>query len=54
MCPLIGVHPNGITLNQGDPLLNGDVIGIGIILSVISFSILLFITGKLFKKKEFR
>lgn len=54
MCPLIGVHPNGIALNQGDPLLNGDVIGIGIILSMISFSILLFITGKLFEKKEFR
>lgn len=54
MCPLIGVHPNGIVLNQGDPLLNGDVIGIGIIISMISFSILLFITGKLFEKKEFR
>ncbi len=54
MCPLIGVHPNGIVLNQGDPLLNGDVVGIGIILSMISFSILLFITGKLFEKKEFR
>ncbi len=54
MCPLIGVHPNGIVLNQGDPLLNGDVIGIGIILSMVSFSILLFITGKLFEKKEFR
>ena len=37
MCPIIGVHPNGIVLEPGSPLLDSSVIPVGMILSVSTF-----------------
>lgn len=31
MCPIIGVHPNGVLLEAGDPLLDPSVIPVGLL-----------------------
>ncbi|WP_046213828.1 lantibiotic immunity ABC transporter MutE/EpiE family permease subunit [Paenibacillus wulumuqiensis] len=48
MCPVIGVHPNGVPLTAGDPLWNAAVIPAGLLLSVGFFLILLLWTGSVF------
>lgn len=52
MCPIIGVHPNGLPLNTGDPLLNTSVIPVGICISIISFITFNILTGLWFNTRE--
>ncbi|KYO68575.1 lantibiotic immunity ABC transporter MutE/EpiE family permease subunit [Thermovenabulum gondwanense] len=52
MCPIIGVHPNGIFLKPGDPLLNSSVILPGIASAIVSFAIFTILTAIWFNKKE--
>ncbi|GIN18046.1 multidrug ABC transporter permease [Shouchella clausii] len=48
MSPTIGIHPNGLPLEEDDPLLSMTVIPIAIILSLLLFAVLLMISGKSF------
>ncbi|WP_354092683.1 lantibiotic immunity ABC transporter MutE/EpiE family permease subunit [Clostridium gasigenes] len=52
MCPVLGVLPNGCLAESGDPLLNPEVVPIGIILSVVLFVLLLIVTANWFSKQE--
>ncbi|NLU52022.1 MAG: lantibiotic immunity ABC transporter MutE/EpiE family permease subunit [Clostridiaceae bacterium] len=52
MCPIVGVHPNGVPLKAPDPLLSSSVIPTGIILAVASFLTFTAITALWFNKKE--
>lgn len=52
MCPIIGVHPNGIQLQQGDALFNPSVILPGIVISLVFFVITAILTSIWFSKRE--
>lgn len=52
MCPIIGVHPNGVPLEASDILCNAAVIPVGILISIISFAIFTILTGILYAKRE--
>lgn len=52
MCPIIGVHPNGIFLKPGDPLLNPSVILPGIASAILSFAIFTTLTAIWFNRRE--
>jgi ABC-2 type transport system permease protein len=52
MCPTIGVHPNGIPLKAGDPLLDPSVIPTGIAVSVGLAVVFSLLTAQWFKRKE--
>lgn len=54
MAPLIGVHPNGVMLDTGDPLLDSSVIPIGLMVSIIFLITTSTLTAYLFKKRELR
>lgn len=52
MCPIIGVHPNGVLLEPSSPLNSASVIPIGIMLSVVVFIIFTILTAMWFNKRE--
>lgn len=52
LMPLTQLHANGIPLPKDDELLNYSVVPIAVILSVLFFSILTFVTVKSFNKIE--
>lgn len=52
MCPTLGILPSGLFAEPGDPLLNPNVIPIGIGMSILLFIILMFITTNCFKNQE--
>ncbi|MBU3074995.1 lantibiotic immunity ABC transporter MutE/EpiE family permease subunit [Clostridium estertheticum] len=52
MCPVLGYLPNGLKAEMGSSLLNPSVIPIGIILSLILFTLLLIVTANWFGKQE--
>ena len=52
MCPIIGVHPNGLLLEASDPLRDASVIPVGIILSLVVFIAATAITAVWFGKRE--
>ncbi|MDN5326290.1 MAG: lantibiotic transport system permease protein [Moorella sp. (in: firmicutes)] len=52
MCPIIGVHPNGILLEPGDPLLNPSVILPGIAAAIVSLTIFTALTAIWFNRRE--
>lgn len=52
MCPVLGVLPQGVMAEAGDPLLNSGVIPLGIILSIALFALLLIVTAHWFPKQE--
>lgn len=52
MCPVVGVHPNGVTLAPSDHLLDPSVIPIGIFVSLTVFLILTMLTARWDKKRE--
>jgi len=54
MCPIIGVLPNGLPVEEGSLLLNTNVILPGIAISIVLFIVLTFITMKMFSKQEVR
>ncbi|UZW14699.1 lantibiotic immunity ABC transporter MutE/EpiE family permease subunit [Clostridium pasteurianum] len=54
MCPILGIHPNGISLENNSPLLSSSVIPIGIIVSVAAVIVFTFLTAKWFKRREVR
>ncbi|MDI5788939.1 hypothetical protein PO124_12530 [Bacillus licheniformis] len=39
MCPTIGIHPNGVPLENGDPLTSWAVVPPAVVLSVLLFAI---------------
>lgn len=52
MSPILGIHPNGLSLEKNSPLLNPNVIPIGIVLSTILFVLLIYMTGRKFSCKS--
>lgn len=52
ICPILGILPNGLLAEAKDPLLNSNVIPVGIGLSIVLFIILLLATAHWFKKQE--
>lgn len=52
MCAIIRVAPNGLLIEPNNYLLNKDVIGPGIIISLLLYILLSFATARLFKKQE--
>lgn len=52
MCPVLGVLPQGVMAEAGDPLLNPGVIPLGIVLSIAFFALLLLVTAQWFPKQE--
>lgn len=48
MCPTIGIHPNGTYLEINDPLLSWWVIPPAVIIAILLFMILSFLTSHLF------
>jgi len=54
MAPLIGVHPNGVTLQAGDPLLDASVMPIGIAASLLFLAASSALTARWFARSEVR
>ncbi|WP_297629956.1 lantibiotic immunity ABC transporter MutE/EpiE family permease subunit [uncultured Clostridium sp.] len=52
MCATISVLPNGLSVEEGSKLLNRNVIGIGVLITIILFIIVTYVTAKLFKNQE--
>lgn len=52
MCPVLGILPAGVMAKAGDPMLNPGVIPVGIILSLVLFVLLVFVTTHWFPKLE--
>lgn len=52
MAPTVGVHPNGIVLQDGDPLLNAGVIPLGLVVSLAVFVLLSVLTAQWFARRE--
>lgn len=52
MCPVAGVHPNGVPLESGSPLLEPSVIPVGIAVSLLFFAASSWLTGVWFARKE--
>ncbi|MNN53656.1 hypothetical protein D3C81_1684250 [compost metagenome] len=52
MCPVAGVHPNGVPLESGDPLLDTSVIPVGIAVSLLFFVASSWLTGVWFARRE--
>ena len=52
MCPIIGVHPNGVVLDSSNPLLDTSVIPLGIIVSIVVLTLAVCLTGFWFSRKE--
>lgn len=52
MCPILGILPNGTLAEAGDILLNPNAIPSGIIMSVLLFLLLIFVTAHWFVKQE--
>jgi len=54
MCPIIGVHPNGVPLELSDPLRNPSVIPMGVIMAIAALMIFTMITSIWFNRREVR
>lgn len=54
MAPTVGVHPNGVVLPDGDPLLNAGVIPVGLAVSLAVFVVLSALTALWFVRRECR
>ena len=52
MFPVLGVLPQGVMANPGDPMLNDGVIPVGVVLSIVLLALLLFATAQWFPKQE--
>lgn len=52
MCPILGILPNGLFAKPGDPLLNPNVIPVGIVISALLFLLLMLITTNWFEDQE--
>ncbi|MFN2746483.1 MULTISPECIES: lantibiotic immunity ABC transporter MutE/EpiE family permease subunit [Bacillus] len=48
MCPAIGIHPNGLPLETGDPLKSWSVVPLAVVLSVLLCAVLLMLTRRSF------
>ncbi|GIO25219.1 lantibiotic immunity ABC transporter MutE/EpiE family permease subunit [Oceanobacillus sp. J11TS1] len=51
MSPILGIHPNGLALKAGNPLMSYTAVPIGIGLSLIFLIILAYTTGRQFAKE---
>lgn len=54
MCPIVGVHPNGVALSARDALRDSSVILPGIVVSLIYFCVTLTLTSFWFNRSEVR
>lgn len=54
MCPLVGVHPNGVPLAAGDALRNAGVIWPGIAIAFLAFVAFIALTARWFSAQEVR
>lgn len=52
MCATIKVLPNGLSVEEGSKFLNRNVIGSGVLITVILFIIVTYVTAKLFENQE--
>ena len=54
MCPIIQVHPNGVFLESGSPLLDSGVILPGVVIALATFVGLTMLTAFWFARREVR
>ncbi|SET14592.1 lantibiotic immunity ABC transporter MutE/EpiE family permease subunit [Anaerobranca gottschalkii] len=54
MCPIIGVHPNGVPLETSNPLSSPSVIPAGVALAIAALIIFTIITAVWFNRREVR
>ena len=54
MAPVVGVHPNGVVLPPGHPLLDASVVPAGIAASLVFLAASALLTGLWFAKREVR
>lgn len=54
MAPVMGVHPNGVPLERGDPLLRPGQILPGLLAAFFFFALFTFLSAKWFRKREVR
>lgn len=52
MCPMLGIYPNGICIEEGSKYLDGAIILPSIVICMVLFVINLLVTGKLFERAE--
>lgn len=52
MSPVVGVHPNGVLMEENHPLRDPSVIPVGILLGIIAFVLFTWMTAAWFKRKE--
>ena len=52
MCPILGIHPNGLWVENGSYLMDSGVIPMGLVISVFAYIIMITVTGFWFKYKE--
>ncbi|MFP4976106.1 lantibiotic immunity ABC transporter MutE/EpiE family permease subunit [Paenibacillus sp. CN-4] len=54
MAPMFGVHPNGVPLVEGDPLLSPSVIPVGIAASIVFLAVTSLLTAVWYARREVR
>ena len=53
MCPILGIMPNGLLVEEGIPALaDKSVILLGLVISILLFVVLLWLSAKAYEKKE--
>lgn len=52
MCPVIGILPNNLLLSPDDPLASGNVIAVGLIISLCLYAFTAVFTANIFAKQE--
>lgn len=51
LCPVLGIHPNGTFLSENDSLRNPQIVGVGIIVSLVVY-LLIFLIQLLVERKK--
>lgn len=52
MTPVLGILPNGLVAQSGDPLLNPSAVPVGVALSLVLLAVLLIVTERWFRNRE--
>lgn len=52
MCPVINVLPNGLPMEEGNPLGNTHVIWIGLIITIILYGVFSVISARIYERQE--
>lgn len=52
LTPVLGILPNGLPAQSGDPLLNPSSVPVGLVLSLLLFAVLTVLTARWFRNRE--